>query len=199
MSSHRHAGASAVRQYESRLAGHGAERTTRIREAQAWRGPARTEDPLHGVPGIVELHDRPVPGSRASIDHIAVTPTGVWVIDAKRYGGRSVACREGAGLLRRDRRLLVDGRDETRLVEAMSGPVGAVVEAAGNLLDGVVVRPALCFTESSWGLHPKPFLVKDVVVCWPKALQRILSRPGDLDDLRVRDIAAVLAHRLRPT
>lgn len=34
------------------------------------------------------LHDRRIPGSRANIDHLAVTPTGVWVIDAKKYQGR---------------------------------------------------------------------------------------------------------------
>jgi hypothetical protein len=34
------------------------------------------------------LHDRRIPGSRANIDHLAVTPTGIWVIDAKKYKGR---------------------------------------------------------------------------------------------------------------
>lgn len=36
-------------------------------------------------PSLRVLHDRRVPGTRANIDHIAVTPTGIWVIDAKRY------------------------------------------------------------------------------------------------------------------
>jgi hypothetical protein len=30
------------------------------------------------------LHDRRIPGSKANIDHIAVTTAGIWVIDAKR-------------------------------------------------------------------------------------------------------------------
>ena len=34
------------------------------------------------------LHDRAVPGGRANIDHIAVVPSGVWVIDTKHYRGR---------------------------------------------------------------------------------------------------------------
>jgi hypothetical protein len=37
--------------------------------------------------GVV-LHDRAIPRSRANIDHIAVVPSGVWVIDTKRYRGR---------------------------------------------------------------------------------------------------------------
>lgn len=31
----------------------------------------------------VVLHDRAIPGSRANIDHIAVTPSGVQVVDTK--------------------------------------------------------------------------------------------------------------------
>lgn len=31
------------------------------------------------------LHDRRVPGSRANIDHVAIAPSGVFVIDAKKY------------------------------------------------------------------------------------------------------------------
>ncbi|MFC5179418.1 nuclease-related domain-containing protein [Nocardioides taihuensis] len=37
---------------------------------------------------LLVLHDRRIPGSRANIDHIAITPSGVYVIDAKRYRGR---------------------------------------------------------------------------------------------------------------
>ena len=39
------------------------------------------------------LHDRKVPGSSANIDHLAVTPHGVFVIDAKRYQGRPPTAR----------------------------------------------------------------------------------------------------------
>ena len=42
------------------------------------------------------LHDRRIPGSRANIDHLAVTPTGIWVIDAKKYKGRPQLKVEGA-------------------------------------------------------------------------------------------------------
>src|SRR5215217_3006119 len=42
---------------------------------------------------VVVLHDRRIPGRRANIDHIAVAPSGVWVVDAKRYKGK-VAVRK---------------------------------------------------------------------------------------------------------
>lgn len=51
------------------------------------------------------LHDRRVPGGKANIDHLAVTPTGVHVIDCKRYQGRPHLKIEG-GLIRATRRTL---------------------------------------------------------------------------------------------
>jgi len=34
------------------------------------------------------LHDRRIPRSKANIDHLAVTGSGIYVIDAKKYRGR---------------------------------------------------------------------------------------------------------------
>jgi hypothetical protein len=153
---------------------------------------------LDRIPGIVALHDRRVPGSPANIDHIAVTPTGVWVIDTKRYVSSSIAYKDVGGWTRREPRLFVGGRDRTTLVDAMAHQATAAATAAGTLLAGVPVRSALCFVEGTWGLFPKAFKVRGVVVCWPTFLTGLLSRPGELDPGRMGDIAAVLAHRLRP-
>jgi hypothetical protein len=63
-------------------------------EAIAWRrgavGERRTArllDPLERQ-GWVVLHDLAIPGSRANIDHLAIGPGGVFVIDSKQYRGR---------------------------------------------------------------------------------------------------------------
>ena len=45
------------------------------------------------------IHDRLRPGTTANIDHPAVTPTGVWMIDAKHNGQVGLPVRPG--LLRR--------------------------------------------------------------------------------------------------
>jgi nuclease-like protein len=42
----------------------------------------------HLQDSAVVLHDRRIPRSRANIDHIAIAPSGVWVIDSKRYKGK---------------------------------------------------------------------------------------------------------------
>jgi len=63
-------------------------------EASAWRrgaaGERRTArllDPLERQ-GWAVLHDLAVPGSRANLDHLAIGPGGVFVIDSKQYRGR---------------------------------------------------------------------------------------------------------------
>jgi hypothetical protein len=63
-------------------------------DALAWRrgavGERRTArllDPLERH-GWAILHDLAVPGSRANLDHLAIGPGGVFVIDSKQYFGR---------------------------------------------------------------------------------------------------------------
>jgi hypothetical protein len=63
-------------------------------DALAWRrgavGERRTArllDPLERH-GWAILHDLAVPGSRANLDHLAIGPGGVFVIDSKQYSGR---------------------------------------------------------------------------------------------------------------
>jgi hypothetical protein len=75
---------------------------------------------------LLVLHDRQIPRTRANIDHIVVTPTGIWVIDAKKYRGRP-ALKVGGGILRqRTEKLLVGSRDSTKLVDGVLKQVDVV-------------------------------------------------------------------------
>ena len=65
------------------------------------------------------LHDLRVPGRRGNIDHIVVCPSGVVVIDAKKYKGRPQLRVEGGLLRPRSERLMVSGRDCSRLVDGV--------------------------------------------------------------------------------
>jgi hypothetical protein len=65
------------------------------------------------------LHDRKVPRSTANIDHLAVTPNGVFVIDAKRYDGRPALVVEGGLIRPRVEKLMVAGRDRSKLVDGV--------------------------------------------------------------------------------
>ena len=140
--------------------------------------------------GAVVLHDRHVPGSRANIDHVVVAPSGVWVVDAKRYRGK-VECRDRP--FGGDPRLSVDGRDRSKLVAGMTRQVAAVRRAV-DCAD-VPIHPVLCFTGSEWSLLAKPFTVDGVLVTWPRALARTISCATDRN-VAVSQICGRLVTRL---
>ncbi|NUW47022.1 nuclease-related domain-containing protein [Nonomuraea rhodomycinica] len=52
------------------------------------RATARLLAPLQAE-GQVCLHDRAIPGSTANIDHLLIGPTGVWIIDSKKWHRRT--------------------------------------------------------------------------------------------------------------
>lgn len=145
--------------------------------------------------GVVAIHDRRIPGTKANIDHLAVTPSGVWVIDAKRYKGQ-VTKKDVGGLFSTDVRLYVGRRDCTKLVTAMAKQVAAVRKALGAEWTEVPVRPALCFVDAEWGWFAKPFELAGVLVTWPKAARERLARPGPYAPEGIEAIAAVLEQRL---
>ncbi|WP_253257566.1 nuclease-related domain-containing protein [Arthrobacter sp. Hiyo1] len=96
--------------------------------------------------GLAVLHDRLIPGSKANIDHIAITPGGIWVIDAKRYKGGPQLKIEGGILRPRVERLLVGRRDCTKLVDGVLKQVDLVRDLVGD----VPVTGVLCFVEADW-------------------------------------------------
>jgi hypothetical protein len=168
----------------------------------AWKVGAEGEQAVATVlaqcPSTVVLHDRRVPGSKANVDHIAVAPTGVYVIDAKRYQG-AVAVRDHGSLLRPDRRLHVGRRDCTKLVQAMHRQVEVVSGAAsGRGFAGTSIHGVLCFVGAEWSLLARPMEVDGVGVLWPTALAKRLERPGPLDRARIDEIATVLGRELPP-
>jgi hypothetical protein len=153
---------------------------------------------LANLGNVVALHDRHTPRSRYNIDHIAVTPAGVWVIDAKVYQDQHIDYRETGGLFRVNPKLYVSGRDKTNLVEATTWQVETVARAAAGLLGDTSVRALVCFVGATWGWRRKPFMVREAAICWPSALPEILGRPGPFDAAARQHLAAVIAEALPP-
>ena len=170
--------------------------TAWARGATGERQVAAMLDRLAGE-GVVALHDRRIPRRRANIDHLAVAPSGVWVIDAKHYRGQ-VAKRDVGGWFTTDLRLYVGRRDCTRLVRAMAGQVEAARSALGPHWAEVAIHPLLCFVGAEWSLLAKPFTLEGVTVAWPKATARLLRRPGTLTLPEVAQVAGRLAQSLPP-
>lgn len=152
---------------------------------RAWErgavGEERLAKWLDGLPDTVRvLHDRRIPGSRANIDHIVVPPSGVWVIDAKRYKGTPTLRVEGGILRPRVESLRVGGRDQTKLVDGVQSQVERVTVAVEAM--NVPVIGVLCFVEADWPLIGGSFTIRGVQVLWPRLLvKRISSAPGEID------------------
>jgi hypothetical protein len=131
--------------------------------------------------GLLTLHDRQRPGTKANIDHLVVAASGVWVIDAKRYSGVVTKIDKG-GLLRSDTRVTVGGRDRTKLVQGVNKQVADVRRiVAESAVPEVRVHGALCFVDAEFRLFAKPFTIDDVLITWGKALRDRMVVPGQLD------------------
>lgn len=141
------------------------------------------------------LHDRLIPGTRAAnIDHLAVTPTGIYVIDAKKYKGRPHLKVEGGLIRPRTERLLVGRRDCTKLVDGVLKQVDVV---AGVVDTDVPVHAVLCFVKAEWPPIGGTFTTRGVDVLWPGKLRAILKADGPITDERIESIHRTLAATLR--
>ena len=136
---------------------------------------------------IAVLHDRRIPGTKANIDHIAVTAAGIWVIDAKRYRGRPELKIEGGILRSRVEKVLVGRRDCTMLVDGVLKQIDLVREVVGDL----PVTGALCFVEADWPLMGGAFTTRGVHALWPKRLAKLLvEAEGSVDVSATREALA---------
>lgn len=133
--------------------------STEPQSTAAWAQGTRGErllgeylEKLHDDATVIVLHDRRIPGSRANVDHIAVTQDGgVWAIDAKNYTGKVQRIDKG-GWFSTDERLYVGRRDCSKLVAGMAKQVEAIKHALGEPAMqefDVTVRAALCFVDAS--------------------------------------------------
>jgi hypothetical protein len=121
--------------------GPSAKEKRQMADEKNWATGARGEQLLAAAlarecPSVLMLHDRRIPNSRANIDHIAVTATGVYVIDAKRYRGAIgvVTPLFGASKLK------IDGRDQTKLVDGLIKQIAVVQDALADVAPKVVVH-----------------------------------------------------------
>ncbi len=141
------------------------------------------------------LHDRRVPNSRANIDHIVVTRTGIHVVDPKRYAGRPRLRVEGGLIKARVEKLVVGTRDRTTLVDGALRQVELVRTIVGA---PVPVRGVLCFVDADWPLIGGSFTTQGIDVLWPKKLYQQLEVAGPLDAATIQRVHEQVARALPP-
>ena len=203
------AGASARREYERRRGN----RERRVREKHphigglmlaladdpthetAWARGARGEERVaellakHLNPGVVVLHDRRIPRTRANIDHIAVAPSGVWVIDAKRYTGKVAVTRPFLG----QAKLTIAGRDKSKLLDGLARQVDIV---ALVLADVAPVHGALCFLDADLPMIGT-LTFKGYPLIYPKPLAKRINAAGPMTSDQVNLLATALARHFQ--
>ena len=145
---------------------------------EAWQRGAIGEERLGArldtlPPGVAVLHDRRIPGIRANIDHLAVTSSGIYVIDTKRYQGRAELKIEGGLIRPKVEKLLVGRRDCTALVDGVHKQVTIVQASVGPI---VPANGVLCFVDADWPAIGGAITIRDIRVLGPRRLIKLIRR-----------------------
>lgn len=143
------------------------------------------------APAIL-LHDRRMPRGHGNIDHLAVAPAGVFVIDAKHYSGEVRVVDQGF----RGVKLLVDGRDRTNVIDGLERQMTAMraaLTATGRA--DVPLQGVLCFTIADLPVLGTQTL-RGHLLLRPRALAKRLKADGPLERSTIEAVAHALAESL---
>ncbi|HEX2765666.1 MAG TPA: nuclease-related domain-containing protein [Candidatus Limnocylindria bacterium] len=144
----------------------------RLDVARSWRigaeGERKTASYLAELEpaGFIVRHDRRVPGYGGNVDHIAMGPSGVWVIETKSYRGSVEIFGD---------KLEVNGQPRDRIVDQVYKEAVALQIALGDRLSsiGVTVRPVLCLHRAKLGWFDRA--VRGVQIVDGRGLAKLLS------------------------
>lgn len=148
--------------------------------------------------GVHLLHDRRLGGrGKANVDHLAVGPGGVTVIDAKALRGDVRVEAMGGVFSQREQLLKVAGRDRTRLVRG----VRAQAEVVRSCLSehgfaAVEVRCALCFSDAGGMPLLRRLELDGVTIDGTRRVAKLARRPGSLREVEVQRVLQALATAL---
>lgn len=136
-------------------------------------------------PDWICSHDLRWPGRRlANIDHIAIGPGGIFVIDSKNWSG-TLTVRDGV--------LRQNGYGREPAVAGCADSAIAVGELLPEYLNAV--KPVLCFVRD----EPVEGWARDVMLCSTANLMEMLRiRPRLLSEAQVADVATRLRSRVTP-
>lgn len=170
---------------------------------RAWErgsiGEQKLAEALADVPEIRLLHDRRVAGTKGNLDHIVVSPAGVFVIDAKLYKG-SIQIRDVGGLFKSDQRLYVGKRDCSHLAVNMGWQVDAVQRALAEAGFQPIppITPVLCFVEGEWPLLFPAEEYQSVRLEGKRSIKKLISGVQVLEPGTIARVHHVLAIAFPP-
>jgi hypothetical protein len=130
--------------------------------------------------------------ARPLIDHLVVAPCGVFVIDAKQYSGEVRVVDLGF----RGMRLMIAGRDRTKLLEGLDRQLSVVRdELTSGARADVPLRGVLCFTTGELPRF-KALEIRGHLLLTRRALGRRLDAEGPLSAAAIDEIARALGAAL---
>lgn len=149
----------------------------------------------------VILTDRAIPKTKSNIDHVVIAPSGVWIIDSKKWKGKIEYKADSFTSV--TMHLYVDGKDRTSAIEAIYGLVIPVAQIIDDR--SIPIHPALVFIEGNWSYRSfpglpfnKPRQHEGVWITPPKMLADKINEPGRLSAETVRQLAKKLDEALKP-
>jgi hypothetical protein len=151
--------------------------------------------------GVHVLHDRRMVTStgrtsRANIDHIVVSATGVWVVDAKTHRGTLRVRRSGGLFSPRVEELYIGGRRHTGLVDGLERQLDSVRTVLEESGVPVPVRGALCFvgTDLPW----LDETIRGIPLVGPRGLAGLVTAAGSLTPEQRTALVERLERRFLP-
>lgn len=96
------------------------------------------------------IHDRRLPNSKANIDHLAITTSGIFVIDAKNYEGVIKIKDESGFFSEPNLKLFVGGRNCMNLVSGMKRQVEVINKILEVNPVNMPVIGVLAFYKADW-------------------------------------------------
>ena len=140
------------------------------------------------------LHDRRRPPTKANIDHMIVTPAGVFVVDAKNYEGQ-IQVRRPGWFSGDPEQLFINGRNRTKIVDGVKKQVAQVESVLVNSEIQIPVFGVLTFVVGSLHLFIVQERISGVFLSTQRGLEKILRRPGPHTVEDIKATANLLAQR----
>ena len=136
---------------------------------------------------------------------MAIAPSGVYVIDAKRYNNAKVAVRRTGGLFAPVReQLMVNSRDRTKLLDSVARQVAAARAAVatfsheGRSSEDIEIKTILSFVDAYLPSFGTPHIA-GVPLLGAKGTAKVLrTSPGPLDERARAALHRHLAVHLPP-
>jgi hypothetical protein len=140
--------------------------------------------------GVVVLQDRRIPGSRANIDHLAIGPAGIMVIDSKNYEGKVVV---------RGGKLFVNGHNRTKLIHGAKHQCEVVRAAVADTpFAEIPIDAALAWVDVDGLPMLRTLRINGVLIDGTRKIVKRASRPGPLSIAEIDQLAALLNDELAP-